>query len=651
MLPALSIVLAGAFPACALAEVRAVLVGVGDYFTLDADLKGPPSDVRLMADVLAARGVRAEAMVVLSSDPVGLADGVAKGKPTRSAILAAMASVAERSVSGDTVIFYFSGHGGQAPDQNGDEGGGFDEILLPADADRWKGSPSAVENAILDDELQAWAQGLLTRGVRLVGLIDACYSATGFRSAAGAGVARTLTAETLGIPQDQDAGTGNTASPTLQGAFVFLYSSQSDQRSFEYPLGDTGVWHGEFTLRLAEVLRTAGQASWAQVLAATSNSMTQGAARQVPDGEGPMLTTAVFGTSSAEERFAVAGGKVQAGLLHGLTEGTEVALYAMPAGGAVLGTAQLGDLAAAESQLVGTVPKGAVWAEVTLLALPPDLRLAAPVQLDTQDYALWRGALGPGQLGEVDLVPILTSGHVALTGPDGVLDPSGAGSSPRIRLEDGETEAAAVGRVLELANHSFRLRKLFAGLAGRSLTGQAVLTVTYERRAGHRAQGGCVAPEAAAAFDIGQGLAPCDQLLATIVNRSGKPVDLSVLYFNADYSISAIWPRQGLSNRLATGESVRAGLEIVALSPPGYEELMIVAVPVNGDMQRVDLTRLALPQMNRAFAGAADPVTHWLEAKMRADDDISRGFSAKPPALTLIRQVVRLLPSDPEDSR
>ena len=33
-------------------RTRAVLVGVGDYLTLDADLQGPPNDVALMADML-----------------------------------------------------------------------------------------------------------------------------------------------------------------------------------------------------------------------------------------------------------------------------------------------------------------------------------------------------------------------------------------------------------------------------------------------------------------------------------------------------------------------------------------------------------------------------------------------------------------------
>ena len=49
-----------------------------------------------------------------------------------------------------------------------------------------------------------------------------------------------------------------------------------------------GTWHGEFTLRLAQILRDAPDASWAQVLSATTEAMVQGPARQMPDGEGPL---------------------------------------------------------------------------------------------------------------------------------------------------------------------------------------------------------------------------------------------------------------------------------------------------------------------------------------------------------------------------
>ena len=94
---------------------------------------------------------------------------------------------------------------------------------------------------------------------------------------------------------------------------------------------------------------------------------------------------------------------------------------------------------------------------------------------------------------------------------------------------------------------------------------------------------------------------------------------------------------------------MRTGLEISANSPPGQEELMILPVPVSADTERVDLTRLASPQMSRAFARASDPVTHWPEARMMATDGVTRGFPVKPPVLTMLRQGVRLLPPDLEE--
>ena len=97
------------------AEVRALLVGVSDYLVLEADLKGPASDVRLMAETLQARGVDPAMITALTSDPAGLDPALTTGAPVRQAILAAMSALSRAAQPGDTVIFYFSGHGAQAP--------------------------------------------------------------------------------------------------------------------------------------------------------------------------------------------------------------------------------------------------------------------------------------------------------------------------------------------------------------------------------------------------------------------------------------------------------------------------------------------------------------------------------------------------------
>ncbi len=624
------------------AEIRAVIVGVSDYLTLDADLKGPSNDARLMAETLLARGVSPASITVLTSDPTGLPTGTTIGQPTRAEILNALDAAATASSNGDTIVFTFSGHGAQAPDLSGDEGGGYDELLLPADASGWKGAIGSVENALIDDDLQAWAQATLSKGVQVIALIDACHSATGFRAVGGPGVAKVIDEAQLGIPDDVTPVAG-TPSPPLAGEFVFLYSSQSDQRSFEYPMSD-GTWHGEFTLRLAQTLRETQDASWAQVLSATTEAMVQGPARQMPDGEGPLLLAPVFGQGNATQRFPIEDGHLAAGLLHGLTEGTELTLYATPSAGDPLATATLDKVTAREASFISPAPATARWAELIAAPPPAPLALAAPVladPADTHDYSAWTAALPePGAV--PDLVPILTEGTIALANAGGVLDPEGPNSTPRIRPEPGETPADAVARTLEQAAHGLALRTVLAGATGRSLTGKAPLSVTTTRRP---AAGQCDQPGPATPFDPAQGVAPCDQLWLTITNASGTAQDVSVLYFTADFQVQPIWPSQNLSNRLAPGETTRVGLMIEPDSTAGLEEIWTLAVPATPDAPRVDLTRLAPLQGTRATAGASDPMALWLESRM-APDATSRGFTLKPAPLTMLRQLVRLTPGD-----
>lgn len=620
----------------------AVLVGVGDYLHLDADLNGPPHDVALMAETLIARGVAVADIVALGG--FGLPAGLPTAQPTRAAILTAMQDTAARAASGDTVVFYFSGHGAQAPDTSGDEGGGYDEILLPADADKWRGAVGMVENALLDDELADWARPLLARGVRLVGIIDACHSATGFRALGGAGVARSLDPKALGLPDDLPEAASST--DPLEGEFVFLYSSQSNQRSFEYPYGDGSVWHGEFTLRLADVLTHAPQASWAQVLAAASEAMAQGPARQQPAAEGPLLAQQVFGTGRAEARMQVRNDGLEAGFLDGLTEGATVALFADAAGGDALAAATVSKVEPRKARLSAPPPSNAAWAEVTATP-PPPLRLGAPVSADDGDYSVWLAALPPPVTGQADLVPILTGGQVALALPDGVLDPDGPGSTPRITPEDGEDEAEAVDRVLTQAAHAIRLRALLSGgpAKARSLTAKPVLNLDYDLRRAGTMPDGCAKPADPEPLADAQLVTDCDQLWITVTNTSARDQDVSILYLGADFSITPVWPARHLSNRLAMGEQARAGVQITKGTGPAREELWIIAVPAEEDSgQTSDLTLLATPQMTRAFPFRAPDAAAWFTAQMDdpANAERTRGFSLRPPPYTLIRKTLRV---------
>jgi metacaspase-1 len=641
----------------ALAEVRAVLVGVGDYRHLDADLRGPPADVALMAATLVARGVPPGNITALTTDPAmdGMPPGVVLGEPTREAILTAM-DHAGQSQAGDTVLFYFSGHGSQAPDRNGDEVSGNDQILLPADARGWRGAVGDVENAIVDDELQDWARGLLARGVRVVGMIDACHSGTGFRALSGGATARVVPPDLLGAPEGAPPETV-AAQPDLPGDFVFLYASQADQRSFEYPLdpgNPDGRWQGGFTLAMTRALTQHPGLTWRQALRIARDDLATGPHRQDPDGEGPLLDAPVFGQDSATPRHPVTQGRIGAGLLDGLAEGATVTLYDAPAGGTALGTATVRAPTATDAALGPPPPAAATWAEVTAPAPPPPLRLAAPVRADPadgQDYTGWTEALtlataeglAEPATGTPDLVPILTGGGVALAGADGVLDPDGPGSTPRITLRDGETPAEATLRLIETAAHTQRLRAVLAGMAGRGMLAGGRITMEAARRPGVIVGNACArGPGDPVPHDPADGVAPCDELWLTLRNGTGSAKDVTVFYVAQDFTITPIWPARGLSSRLPLGGTARVGLRITPDTPANAgEEILVVAV--DADL-RADSTPLAaLATSDRLRATGSDATTA-LVAGLMDPDTTTRAFTGARPPLTLIRQGLRVGP-------
>lgn len=643
----------------ALAEVRALLVGVSDYHVLDADLKGPQNDVGLMADALMARGADPARIEVLTTPGARLADGIAPAEdPTRAAILAALDRLAESAGPGDTVVFYYSGHGSQAPDRNGDEAGGYDEILLPSDAAGWKGAIGAVENAIVDDELQVKMQAILDRGARLVAILDACHSATGFRAAGGAGVARYVSPQTLGIPEALGEGEGGHVAPPLSGDFVFLYSSQSDERSFEYPVGDRADpanWYGDFTRNLAAVLVSVPDLTWAQALAASADGLIQEQASQTPDGEGA-LASPVFGSAPGEgARMRIEGGRLMAGLLSGLSEGAVIGIYDAAAGGELLGRATLTGLTATGADLVfdGPLPSTA-YAEPLAPGRPAPLRLAPPVAADAGDYGAALAALGhiredalvdgiEWSDGEFDMRLVLVGGDIALVGRDGVLDAEGPGTSPRLPAVSGEDV------ILGFLERAVRVDRLYRALAlaggkkgGLTLPG-AGLGVEGEIlvATGGGADGDCAGPTGdAVRLQDQAAVANCDQIWLTLRNPSRTAQDVTVLYVDRDLNVVPIWPEAGLSNRVAFGESAEVGLEIrTGEMPGGLEQIIVIAVPARDGAPRTVLTGLADPAASRDVAQGST-VGDWLMAAADPDAQerkIGPGGKAEPVKVTRIR--------------
>lgn len=84
-------------------------------------------------------------------------------KATRAAVLAGIGAAAKALKKGDIFFLTYSGHGGQVPDLNGDEGDTLDETWCLFDGE------------LIDDELYAaWSR--FAAGVRILVLSDSCHS-------------------------------------------------------------------------------------------------------------------------------------------------------------------------------------------------------------------------------------------------------------------------------------------------------------------------------------------------------------------------------------------------------------------------------------------------------------------------------------------
>lgn len=91
---------------------------------------------------------------------------------TASRILKALEAAAEVTQPEDAFVFYYSGHGGQQPDFDGDEVDRQDETLV------------AYDRQLSDDELnKIWP--LFRPGARIVMISDSCNSGTNYRFAPG----------------------------------------------------------------------------------------------------------------------------------------------------------------------------------------------------------------------------------------------------------------------------------------------------------------------------------------------------------------------------------------------------------------------------------------------------------------------------------
>ncbi|WP_410667914.1 caspase family protein [Amycolatopsis sp. cmx-4-68] len=144
------------------------------------ELGGCENDANAMTTIATARGFSPTTLL--------------NERATSDAVLAALDTVVDRLRAGDILLVTYAGHGGQLPDQDGDEPDARDETWCLYDRE------------LLDDELaERWSR--LARGVRCFVLSDSCHSGTITREPLYRQLGRLPEARDFGVP----------ATPVLRG--------------------------------------------------------------------------------------------------------------------------------------------------------------------------------------------------------------------------------------------------------------------------------------------------------------------------------------------------------------------------------------------------------------------------------------------------
>ena len=340
------------------AKTMALLVGVADYNTASGitDLLGPRNDVSILWRALKSRDVKVEDITVLADAlPPGPDYPVAKGLAESASILAELDRLANLVERGDTVIFYYSGHGTRQPaDPNRQdeepEADGMDQVLLPSDVGSYDPIKLTIRNAIVDNTLGDKISAIRAKGAFVWAIIDACHSGTVTR---GEDVTRSVDPATLGVPDTpasvsrggERQGTIQAASAQGEGGLAGFYAVESYDQAIERPfpgynlpmIGEEKAQRmGVFTYQLHRALTNNTAATYRdlaqQIVAEMASDRTGGKVpppifdgdldASVPGSDGDLLPNSVTGI--------VADGKIgfPAGALHGFDVGARLALFA-----------------------------------------------------------------------------------------------------------------------------------------------------------------------------------------------------------------------------------------------------------------------------------------------------------------------------------
>lgn len=141
---------------------KALLIGINRYKIPGADLRGCVNDVNNLKAALLKHFSFQEKNIKILTDL----------RATKKAMQDGITRLVKGAKRGDVLLFHYSGHGSNVPDDSGDEADSRDEILCPTNLD-WK-------DPMTDDWLRT-AFDKVPADVNLTVIMDCCHSGTNTR--------------------------------------------------------------------------------------------------------------------------------------------------------------------------------------------------------------------------------------------------------------------------------------------------------------------------------------------------------------------------------------------------------------------------------------------------------------------------------------
>lgn len=233
---------------------RALLVGVSDYGNPREDpdkwanISGA-NDVALLSPLFKKQGFAVTTLV--------------DKQATYANITGALKKVVKDAKKGDIVYLHFSMHGQPFEDLNGDEADGWDEALIPVDAQmRYVKGKYEGKNHLLDDEMEKYfgqiRSKIGTTGELFV-VLDACHSGTASRGDGDhvRGVRDGFTRSGKAYTPNRTKETNDYFKvPTVAGQspVTFLEACRSYQQNKEVLDRDTKTWYGSLSYYVAKAM-------------------------------------------------------------------------------------------------------------------------------------------------------------------------------------------------------------------------------------------------------------------------------------------------------------------------------------------------------------------------------------------------------------